>query len=61
MKIINSYIKRLKFANHLILTIPSKPTLRIPATDKEIIQPNLRCKSTVAKKSNEKVRKKLKR
>ena len=58
---ISSYIKRLKFANHLILTIPSKPTLCIPATVREIIQPNLRCKSTVAKKSNGKVRQQLKR
>ena len=27
MKVINSYIKSLKFVNHLILTIPSSPTL----------------------------------
>ena len=27
MKVINSYIKSLKLANYLILTIPSNPTL----------------------------------
>ena len=47
MKMVNSYIKSLKLANNLTLTIPSKPTLQFPSRkrsstdERETIQPNL--------------------
>ena len=58
MKIINSYIKSLKLANHFILTVPSNPKLSTslqPTVNPFLHQPQDHRKQ---QKSNRKVRKK---